>query len=464
MDSWKLITAFNIMRKDVVSFSGAGGKTSAMMRMATEAHERGWRVVSTTTTKLGVGQESWAPYHLVWKGRQLDLNKLSRALDEFGHVLLTGTASDDGTKWQSVPSDEVDEIAARNIADLILVEADGARGHSLKVPNEDEPVIPLSSTLVVPVVAIDAVGSPIGQTAHRVERVCALTKTEPSDTVTPDIVGQVILHPQGGCKNVPANVPIRVLINKVEDTIGVKCARQVAQQVLRGHVSNTLATQVDCVVLCALEKEKPVVEVQRRVAAVILAAGSSRRMDSQVPKQLLPWRGKNVIEALVDRVQQMESITGPVVIVVGSHEAKVRDSLLGQDLTYVTNQRYFETELISSLQIGIQSLPQSVDACLVMLADQPWIKAELVDRIIQRYAQTGQPIIAPIFERRRGHPVLFDRSLWAELCELNDDGAPRDVISRHPDQLELVTADDDWITRDMDDWEQYRFALNNAPD
>jgi probable selenium-dependent hydroxylase accessory protein YqeC len=98
----------------------------------------------------------------------------------------------------------------------VLVEADGSRGLPFKAPADHEPVIPSSATLVVVVVGIDALGRPIGETAHRAERVLALTGRSVDDPVTPEDIVAVVAHPDGGRKNVPYGARLALALTKVE--------------------------------------------------------------------------------------------------------------------------------------------------------------------------------------------------------------------------------------------------------
>ena len=114
----------------------------------------------------------------------------------------------------------------------VVVEADGSRMLPVKAPGPHEPVIPNGTTLLVPVVGIDALSKPIAEIAHRPERVCAITGLAPEDSLTPAALAHLITAPEGGLKNAASAGRAAVLINKVESAAERALAREVAEQVL----------------------------------------------------------------------------------------------------------------------------------------------------------------------------------------------------------------------------------------
>ena len=153
----------------------------------------------------------------------------------------------------------LEEMAQELPVDHIIVEADGAKGLPLKAPGEQEPVIPSATTLLIPIVGIDAVGKPLNkEQAFRPERIAELTGTKLGDPITPHLIGTLMVHPQGLCKGVPSGARIVPFINKVETTEGLTKAREVAQEVLaEGH-------EIERVVLSKLFFHYPIVEIIER--------------------------------------------------------------------------------------------------------------------------------------------------------------------------------------------------------
>lgn len=191
---------------------------------------------------------------------------------------------------------------------------------------------------------------------------------------------------------------------------------------------------------------------KRRVGAVVLAAGMARRMGR--PKVLLPWvDGLPILDHIL---KQLQAAGVEDVVVVTGHEAdKVREIAARHNVTTIHNPDYATGEMLSSLKVGLRALSANVTATLVVLGDQPRIQPEIVRRLMQSYADGKGSIVAPSYEMRRGHPILIDRQYWDELLALPADGAPRDVINAHADQIAYVVVDTDSVLGDIDTPEDY---------
>lgn len=220
-----LLSAFRVSAGDVVAFVGAGGKTTAMFRLANETAAAGGRVVTAATTRLWIAQTRLAPVHAQ------SLSALRSALDRGAtHVLLTGEFDLSQDKALGVSPDTICHLHSAISNLTILVEADGARALPFKAPAEHEPAIPPCATLVAPMIGIDAIGRPLAaEFVHRpeqVRRICA------GDTVTPEMAAAVLAHPLGGRKGVPSGARAIALINKVETEEQMRVAKQIAALLL----------------------------------------------------------------------------------------------------------------------------------------------------------------------------------------------------------------------------------------
>jgi molybdenum cofactor cytidylyltransferase len=119
--------------------------------------------------------------------------------------------------------------------DHVLVEADGARGRSIKAPAEHEPVIPPAATHVLAVVGIDALGEPLDEAiAHRPERIAQLLRLALGTPLGPRHIADLLAHPLGGRKGAPAAARFLPVINKVHDEAALRGARVIAG-LLRGR-------------------------------------------------------------------------------------------------------------------------------------------------------------------------------------------------------------------------------------
>jgi len=187
------------------------------------------------------------------------------------------------------------------------------------------------------------------------------------------------------------------------------------------------------------------------VGGILLAAGSSSRLGQ--PKQLLDFRGVPLIRHVAE--QALASRLASLTVVVGHRAADVRAALSGLAVDVVENPSYAQGQS-TSLRVGLLNFPRDHSAALILLVDQPFVDATLIDRLIGLYEESGAMIVAPQVAGRRGNPVLFDRALFPELLTVVGDTGARDVISRHRDRLATLELPDDHAFQDIDTWEDYQ--------
>lgn len=251
-----------VLPGEVVSLVGAGGKTSAMYRLARELADAGYRGVVTTTTKVWVPTPEQVPELVVAERWPQAVADLEAALARKPLVALGASRGPEG-KLYGIDPDWVGALRPGLGVDFVLVEADGAAGRPLKGPAGHEPVIPPSTTLLVPVVGASALGQPLGsETAHRPEIVARLTGLSLGEAITPQAVARLLLHPEGNTKGAPASARVVPLINQVDTPQARALAQDVAALVLQQGLGR--------VVLSRLAVEPPEFEV---VAALVGNAG-----------------------------------------------------------------------------------------------------------------------------------------------------------------------------------------------
>ncbi len=194
-------------------------------------------------------------------------------------------------------------------------------------------------------------------------------------------------------------------------------------------------------------QEEPMRE-PARVAAVVLAAGMSRRMGG--PNKLLAdVDGTPMIARVVDAL--LASRARPVLVVLGHQAEQVRAALAGRDVRFLVNPAY-EEGLGASLRTGIEALDSTgVDGALVVLGDMPWVRPEHVDRLIGAFDPRGPlSIVVPVHDRKRGHPVLWSARHFAEMRKLGGDVGARALLEEHADAVCTISIDDPAILRDVD--------------
>ena len=168
------------------------------------------------------------------------------------------------------------------------------------------------------------------------------------------------------------------------------------------------------------------------IGLIILAAGGSSRLGS--PKQLLRYGGQTLIRRAVGAA--IASRCDRVVIVIGSRAEEMKRELEDLPVSIVENSAW-QTGMSSSIQAGLSEV-QSNDAVLIMLCDQPFVTAEVLDKLIDTYYKTGMPIVAADYGGTRGVPALFSRVLFAELASLTADEGARRIIAKHPEMAATI--------------------------
>lgn len=168
-------------------------------------------------------------------------------------------------------------------------------------------------------------------------------------------------------------------------------------------------------------------ETTNPVAGIILAAGAASRMGR--PKVLLPWQG----ETLIHRAARTALAGGlnPVVVVTGALHADISGTLADLAVQVVNNPDW-QSGQSTSVRAGVQALPESTQAVLFLLGDQPFVTPELIRRLVATYLRTRPTILAPFVGEKRTNPVVFDRSIFDVLCRLEGDAGARSIFGQYP--------------------------------
>jgi molybdenum cofactor cytidylyltransferase len=185
-----------------------------------------------------------------------------------------------------------------------------------------------------------------------------------------------------------------------------------------------------------------------RVAALILAAGQSRRMGT-LNKLLIGIDGKPMLRHVAEAVQASQA--RPIVVVTGHQRDKVEAALAGLGIArFVFNPDYAKG-LSTSLKQGIAALPKGTEAAVICLGDMPRVAAGEIDRLIAAFNPVeGRAIVLPTRRGKRGNPVLLASRLFQEISNVSGDVGARDLIAAHPELVVEVEMEGDGTLLDID--------------
>jgi len=186
--------------------------------------------------------------------------------------------------------------------------------------------------------------------------------------------------------------------------------------------------------------------MSNQVAGIVLAAGGSSRFGS--PKQLLPWRGKTVLNSVVSTA--FDTGLAPVIVVLGANADQIEPAL-PKECVVVRNDAWSEGQS-SSIRIGLAQLSEEIDGVLILLGDQPQVNPHFCSSIIQKGLECGK-ITIPYVNDRRANPVFFPKHTLKRLGQVTGDQGGRAIFSEF--QVEYLPWLDDCMALDIDTPEDY---------
>lgn len=249
-----LSDVLNITTKEVISLVGGGGKTTTLLRLAEEFKFKfNRKVIITTTTKIY--RSSVAGIELIIGDNAHDVATKIESSEEQVITVASGINKED--KLLGLNSHLIDQLQ-QVISDfpVFIVEADGAAGKDFKVPNVQEPVVPISNQLLLPIVGSRIIEKDLtGESLYRSSLLSKLDEEfKDEDSITPRLIVEILLDEAGydllkkqqDCSVIP-------LINQVDKEVRYDFALKVAKKLLKAGLNK--------VVLTTVKRENPVVEV-----------------------------------------------------------------------------------------------------------------------------------------------------------------------------------------------------------
>ena len=195
------------------------------------------------------------------------------------------------------------------------------------------------------------------------------------------------------------------------------------------------------------------------IAAIILAAGASRRMGQ--PKQLLPYQGQTLLSHAIQCA--IASSCKIVIVILGAHVDKIEPQISQLPIKIVKNSNW-NKGISSSIACGVSYIQEqdlNINGVVFLTCDQPLISTVIVDQLIEAHDLSNKPIIASQYENTLGIPALFSNSFFAELTELKADRGAKIIINKYPELVYPINFQLGAI--DLDTLEKYQqfIASNN---
>lgn len=427
MKLYQIIEKLGRPEKPVISFVGAGGKTSCILELADEWAARGKSVLITTTVHM---EEPKILGRIGWIDQPAE--NIRKALETPG-VVIAGSGSETPQKIRGL-SEEV-YIQAASKAQAVLVEADGSRKFPVKVPGKWEPVIREDTTHILILAGASALGKPLDQVCHRLEYARKILGPQ-NRILTGETLGRLL--EKGYVEPLKKQYP------------GKKLAVILNQQDLLKEpekVRAAIEARVSVPVFLHSREEK-----KKQIHMILLAAGFSRRFGEN--KLLYPIKGKPMYLWTMEKLKEIQKEGLADSLVVVSQYEEILKEAARQEIPGVKNPRS-ERGISSSLQIGLEAVEgfkrrDTEDYYMFFVADQPFLRKETVENFLADFKISGKRIGCMSYRRTPGNPVIFQEYFVPELLELRGDTGGKKVLKKHMEEVFFYEIRD---PGELEDWD-----------
>jgi molybdenum cofactor cytidylyltransferase len=188
-----------------------------------------------------------------------------------------------------------------------------------------------------------------------------------------------------------------------------------------------------------------------KISAILLGAGESKRMGCD--KLSLPWGRRTILDHCLQTL--LRSKVKEVIVVVNERTERIIRHRSEKKVKVVMNPDY-QRGMSCSIRYGIKNLSPESDGMLIALGDQPLLKAQTINVLLEAFEREDSKIIIPSFKGRKGHPVIFPRTYKEKLLRLRGDEGGKSIIMKHPEKVCIVPVKSPGVIRDIDTWEDYR--------
>jgi molybdenum cofactor cytidylyltransferase len=429
------VDVFKIRKGDAISFVGAGGKTSLIASIAIEL-TREFSVAVTTTTKVfPFDSESFDNIF----GTIDDIWSLNKDQSN-GNVPAFFGGQDSEGKCLPLSNEELEHLT--KMFDVVLIEADGARGKSLKRPRLNEPVVPCFSNKVVWVTGADIIGREFSDDLVFKPKAFESMGLCGEDEIDLQNLRRA-LYSEGGYLDKLSDQEIYLVLNKIDSAPEFEC----------DSIRLLWHRRLSGLVLSGLDGKRrffeEVTNMKIPIAAVILAAGMSERFGSQ--KLLAEYKGNPIIKRAINAA--LGSNVDKTYVVIPEISPTLRAVIESHGPVEIVENPDSRYGISTSIIAGLGRLKKYAKiprAMLLMLADMPNVNSELVNEVISAFHNSGAPICAPFEDGRFGHPVILHPAMFNEILGICGDTGCREILRREPSMVKAVSPSQPGTQLDID--------------
>lgn len=427
MKLYQIIEKLGRPEKPVISFVGAGGKTSCILELADDWAAGGKSILVTTTVHMErpklLGRTGWIDQ---------PTEKIRKALEIPG-VVIAGSGSETPQKIRGLSEKVYGQAASQ--AQAVLIEADGSRKFPVKVPGKNEPVIREDTTHILILAGASALGRALDQVCHRLEYAKKILGQQ-DRILTAETLAELL--EKGYVEPLKEQYPGRkfaVILNQqefLEEPEKVRAAIEAQMSVP--------------VFLHSREKK------ERRIHMILLAAGFSRRFGEN--KLLYPIKGRPMYLWTMERLKEIQKEgLADSLVVVSQYDEILKEA--GWQGIYGVKNPHSERGISSSLQIGLEasisfSHEDTEDYYMFFVADQPSLRRETVENFLADFEKSGKKIGCMSYRKTPGNPVIFHERFVPELMELQGDTGGKRVLKKHLEEVFFYEVQD---PGELEDWD-----------
>ena len=430
-------------RYPVLSVVGGGGKTSLIFRMMEELTAAGKKVLITTTTHMAY--EPDRPF-----AEDGDMISIKQNLEEYGYT-IAASLDREKRKIGALSEEKLKEIKV--LADVMLIEADGAKRYPLKVPASWEPVIWGQTDLVIAVAGMDAAGKPIQEVCHRPENVADFLGKEAEEKLTEEDIVRIVLSTEALRKCVNGR-EYRVLLNKADIPGKSQAAESIADRLEEQGIHAAWGSLREKeYYICGkseTERKRAAQMPSKRVklALIMLAAGNSRRFGSnklmyEVDGVPMYQRTLRMLQKAAERIPDSR-----IVVVTQPQYSEIIDVVKETGAEVLFNPKP-ERGIASSMQIGLE-IAKDADACLFTVSDQPWLTAETIIALYDAFQSENKGMACTVWGEKTGNPCIFSKKYYRKLMEITGDKGGKQIIKRYPEDVTYLKISDEREQQDVD--------------